>query len=70
MDEIVSVGFKQSELIDSTRLGNTIRELIYGNGVMTLYNAERVWKDFAIYLWEKTFLRKQPWKGVDVSATM
>ena len=67
LDEIGSAGFRQSELIDATRLSNAMRELIQGNRVITLYSAERVWKEFAIYLWEKTFLRKQPWKGVDVS---
>ena len=67
LDEIASTGFRQSELIDATRLGNAMRELIQGNRAITLYAAERVWKEFSIYLWEKAFLRKQPWKGIAVS---
>lgn len=63
LDEIRSTGFKQSELIDAEVLGSAIQELIQGNRSITLYAAERVWKEFAVYLWEKAFLREQPWKS-------
>lgn len=60
LDEIKSMGFKQSELIDAKSLGSSMHELIQGKHAITLYAAERVWKEFAVYLWEKAFLRRQP----------
>jgi asparagine synthase (glutamine-hydrolysing) len=65
LDELASVAFKESELVDAEKLGSAMGELIQGNRAMTLYAAERVWKEFAVYLWEKAFLRKQPWRKVD-----
>jgi asparagine synthase (glutamine-hydrolysing) len=62
LDEIASTGFRQSNLINPIRLSGALQELINGNRATTLYSAESVWKEFSVYLWEKAFLQKQPWK--------
>lgn len=64
LDEIGSAGFNHSELINAKRLGTAMQELIEGKRAITLYAAERVWKEFAIYLWEKAFLQRRPWNDV------
>ena len=60
LDEIRSVGFKHSELVNAKQLGAAIIDLIQGDREITLYAAEQVWKGFAVYLWEKAFLRQVP----------
>lgn len=65
LDEIESRSFIEADMIAPKRLGSAIRDIIYGNNKMTLYEAEQTWKKFNIYLWEKAFIQKQLWKIKD-----
>ncbi len=65
LDELGSYTFRQARMIDPARLGKTLLDLIRGDGAAILYDVEKVWKEFAIYLWEKAFLCNQPWKQSD-----
>lgn len=62
LDEIDSQSFRHAGLIQPKRLANTMRKLILDDHAAILYHTERVWRDFAIYLWEKAFLINQPWR--------
>lgn len=68
LDELSSQSFRQAGMIQAARLEKAMRDLILGGGAAILYDAERVWKEFAIYLWEKAFLRDQPWRQMDRAA--
>ncbi|MBO6538836.1 MAG: asparagine synthase (glutamine-hydrolyzing) [Rhizobiaceae bacterium] len=59
LDTIASSSFKTASLISPQELAEGIRAVTSGQGPSTLYAAERVWKQFGIYLWEKAFLGAQ-----------
>ena len=63
LDEISSISFQSSELIDPKRLGNALTHLIADNSSSTLYAAESLWKEFSTYLWEKVFFKTKPWNN-------
>jgi len=55
LDEISSKSFDNSILVNSKSLKKAIRDVIYEKP-NSLYQAESVWRDFSIFLWEKAFL--------------
>lgn len=63
LDEMSSASFRQASLIRASHLGSELNAIIRDARPTTLYGAERVWKEFGIYLWEKSFLQKQYWKN-------
>ncbi len=70
LDEISSDAFRTANMIDPLRLGKSLGLIIKGEGAAMQYGAEAVWKEFSIYLWEKNFMVRQPWKKkLDVSAS-
>lgn len=56
LDETRSKSFEHSNLVNASDLRETISNIIFGSGPTTLYNAEKVWKEFSIYLWEQAFI--------------
>lgn len=56
LDEINSSSFRNSSLVDSNKLKKQLYKVINNNQSMKLYDAERIWKTFNIFLWEKAFL--------------
>ena len=62
LDEIHSISFQQANLIQPSSLAASLKEIISGSDSIILYQAEQVWKQFNIYLWEKTFLQQRIWK--------
>ncbi len=68
LDELDSQSFRQAGMVQPTKLGKIMRDIILGDDPMILYDAERVWKEFAIYLWEKAFLCDQPWRRDESAA--
>ena len=56
LDETQSSSLRQSTLVDPAKLRGSVEDLLAGGGQRTLYGAEQIWKEFCIYLWEKTFL--------------
>jgi asparagine synthase (glutamine-hydrolysing) len=62
LDQVHSAAFQQANLIQPSLLAASLKKIIFGSDPIILYKAEEVWKQFTIYLWEKTFLQKQPWK--------
>lgn len=70
LDELGSQSFRQAGMIQPSRLDRALRDLILGGGMAFLYDAERIWKEFAIYLWEKAFLHDQPWRRADTAAQL
>lgn len=63
LDEIESSSFRHAELINSSLVAAEIRTIINSESSSTLYETEKTWKSFGIYLWEKAFLQKQVWKA-------
>jgi asparagine synthase (glutamine-hydrolysing) len=55
LDEIETRQFRESTMISARDLKKSIIQIISGQK-MTLYAAEKVWKNYSIYLWEKAFL--------------
>lgn len=62
LDEIESKSFKEANLIDAKAESLQIKNLINNDGNNLLYTTEQTWKQFNIYLWEKSFIQKQLWK--------
>lgn len=58
LDEINSVSFLKSDLINPYQLKRQISGLILGKQNIQQYDAEAIWKQFSIYLWEKVFFNK------------
>ena len=56
LDEIDSSCFRNSSLINSNKLKKQLYKVINNNQSMKLYDVERIWKTFNIFLWEKAFL--------------
>ncbi|MBK93918.1 MAG: asparagine synthase (glutamine-hydrolyzing) [Rickettsiales bacterium] len=56
LDEIDSSSFRNSSLINSNKLKTQLFKVINNNQSMKLYDVERIWKTFNIFLWEKAFL--------------
>jgi asparagine synthase (glutamine-hydrolysing) len=55
LDEIETRQFRESIMILPRELKKSIIQVLSGRE-MTLYSAEKVWKNYSIYLWEKAFL--------------
>lgn len=62
LDELASRSFRHAGMVDPAALGKAMRDLILGDSDVILYDAERIWKEFAVYLWEKAFIQDQPWR--------
>ena len=62
LDEISSSSFRAADLIDPVRLAKEIKAFAEEGRVATLYQAERTWKEFNIYLWEKVFVQEGRWQ--------
>jgi asparagine synthase (glutamine-hydrolysing) len=58
LDHIHSQSFKECTLINSKNVKKLITKVIYDPKVL-LYEAERGWIGFSVYLWEKAVLKKQ-----------
>ena len=58
-ESLSSTEFNNSELIDSKSLTLKIRRIIEGEKNIELYEAEKIWKEFSIYLWERVPLYGQ-----------
>ena len=56
-DEITSEAFRNSNLINSVKLKKQIESVIYSDEEKKIYNVEKVWKSFNVFLWEKAFLK-------------
>jgi asparagine synthase (glutamine-hydrolysing) len=56
LDEIHSINFNNSSLINSKKLKNEIEDLMTNPVQKKLYDTEKIWKSFNIFLWEKAFL--------------
>lgn len=56
LDETRSKAFEHSNLVNASNLRKSINNIIAGSELATLYNAEKVWKEFSIYLWEQAFI--------------
>jgi len=62
LDEVRSTSFLNSSLIDPPSLAKAFNEIILSDRPVLLYEAEKVWKQFNIYLWEKAFIRNKLWQ--------
>ena len=56
LDELDSTKFYNSRLVKTKDLKKKLYSIIFEEKQYTLYNTERIWKDFSTYLWEKLFL--------------
>ena len=61
-ESLSSTEFNNSELIDSKSLTLKIRRIIEGEKNIELYEAEKIWKEFSIYLWERVFFMDKLWQ--------
>jgi asparagine synthase (glutamine-hydrolysing) len=56
LDEVSSSDFNEANLINPKKLKNDFYNLINSGENHNLYRAEKVWKNYSIYLWEKIFI--------------